>query len=45
MALRLKARPMKSTYRHSARSAFSAAWPMALGVAAQRVAGIGPAPI
>jgi hypothetical protein len=48
MAPRLKARPMKPTNLHSARSARSAAWSMALGfggVAAQRVAGIGPAPI
>ena len=48
MAPRLKARPMKPTNLHSTRSAYSAAWSMALGfggVAAQRVAGIGPAPI
>jgi hypothetical protein len=39
---------MKPTNLRSARSARSAAWSMALGfggVAAQRVAGIGPAPI
>jgi len=39
---------MKPTNLHSTRSASCAAWSMALGfggVAAQRVTGIGPAPI